>query len=128
MQLGASLLEVLVALVVFSVGMLGLFSLHTRSMVDGRTVFQETLATMHAQDAAELLWLMPCFSMARAESVIAAWHTRTLSQTALPNWQASHQWLTGEGGYERLQIHQEWAQHESGLSLTFSVIRTPCVH
>lgn len=126
LQGGASLLEVLVALVVLSVGVLGIFALHTRSMLESRAVFQETLATLHAQDAAELLWLLPCFSEASADSVLATWQRHTAAQTTLPNWQSSHQWLTTSNGTARLVIHQQWAQRASNLSLTFSVINTPC--
>jgi type IV pilus assembly protein PilV len=126
LQRGASLLEVLVALVLLSVGMMGIFALHTRSMIESRTVFQETLATLHAQDAAELLWLLPCFSIERADSVLAQWRSRTETQTTLPEWQPSYEWVERSRGFERLVIHQEWAQRKTRLSLTFSVIKTPC--
>lgn len=125
-QHGGSLLEVLVALVVLSVGIMGLFALHTRSMLESRTVFQETLATLQAQDAAELLWLLPCFSTTHGESVLAQWRTRTETQTALPNWKSSYEWQKESSGYHRLVIHQEWAQRDTRLSLTFNVIDTPC--
>lgn len=119
-------MEVLVALVVVSVGLLGLFALHARSMLDSRTTFQDTLATLHAQDAAEHFWLLPCFSIERAELALEAWRTRTEIQTALPDWQASHQWLSTANGYTRLVIQQAWAQRNGHLSLTFSIIDTPC--
>lgn len=125
-QRGASLLELLVALVVLHMGLFGMFALHTRSMLESRTVFQETLATLQAQDAAELLWLLPCFSTTLAESALAQWRTRTEIQTTLPKWQPSYEWLDESSGYKRLVIHQEWAQRDRRLSLTFSVIRTPC--
>lgn len=52
-QSGFTLLETLIALVVLSVGMLGIASLHVESLRNGRTANLRTKAMIHATDMAE---------------------------------------------------------------------------
>lgn len=52
-QRGFTLLETLIALVVLSVGMLGIASLHVEGLRNGRTASLRTKAVVHAADMAE---------------------------------------------------------------------------
>lgn len=56
-QTGVSLIEVMVALVVLSIGLLGLSLLQLRSLQSTHAAYQVSLATAMAADAEERLWL-----------------------------------------------------------------------
>lgn len=53
---GFTLLEVLVTLVIMSIGLLGLLSLQLRSLQYTHSSYQRTLASIYAKDAAERMW------------------------------------------------------------------------
>ncbi|MCJ8287667.1 MULTISPECIES: type IV pilus modification protein PilV [unclassified Halomonas] len=55
-QAGFSLLEALVALVLLSVGLLGVAGMQLRSLQSAHSSIQRSLADLAAQDARELLW------------------------------------------------------------------------
>lgn len=123
-QQGWSLLEVLVALMVLSVGLLGLSALHWRTVQHSHTVWGQTLATLNAQDAAERLWLLPCWNASQAQASVEAWAQQA---QALPEWQATWQWHTSPNGWVRLQIEQTWARHPQPYGLSFTTPMHACV-
>lgn len=53
---GFSLVEVLVALVVLAVGLLGMAGLQLKGLQSAHAAYQRTLGTLVAEDAAERLW------------------------------------------------------------------------
>jgi prepilin-type N-terminal cleavage/methylation domain-containing protein len=122
-QHGWSLLEVLVALVVLSVGLLGLSALHWRTVQHSHAIMGQTIATLHAQDAAEQLWLLPCWNSAHAQTTLEAW---AQANGALPDWQATWQWHTGTDGWARLHITQTWARHARPYGLTLTTPMRAC--
>lgn len=63
-QSGLSLIEVMVALVVLSIGLLGIALLQMRALQSTHAAYQATLASIMATDAEERLWLD------RAEGVV----------------------------------------------------------
>lgn len=63
-QSGVSLIEVMVALVVLSIGLLGIALLQIRALQSTHAAYQATLASIMATDAEERLWLD------RAEGVV----------------------------------------------------------
>ena len=117
------MLEVLVALMVLSVGLMGLSTLHWRTGQHSHAVMGQTIATLQAQDAAEQLWLLPCWNAAQAESALGAWEQQ---MTALPEWKATWQWHTSTRGWARLHIDQVWARQAQPYSLTFTIPMSPC--
>jgi type IV pilus assembly protein PilV len=56
-QAGFSLLEVLVAVVVLAIGLLGLAALQLKGLQSAHSGYQRTVASMVANDAAERLWV-----------------------------------------------------------------------
>lgn len=56
-QSGLSLIEVMVALVVLSIGLLGIALLQMRALQSTHAAYQATLASIMATDAEERLWL-----------------------------------------------------------------------
>lgn len=77
---GFSLVEVLVAVVVLAVGLLGLAALQIKGLQSAHAAYQRTLASIIAQDAAERLWL------ARASGASPS----TVQTQWLANWQGSN--------------------------------------
>jgi type IV pilus modification protein PilV len=122
-QHGWSLLEVLVALMVLSVGLLGLSALHWRTVQHSHAIMGQTLATLHAQDAAELLWLQPCWNRTQAQATLEAW---AQAPRALPEWNATWQWHTSTNGWGRLHINQTWARHAQPYRLTLTTPMREC--
>ena len=122
-QHGWSLLEVLVALMVLSLGLLGLSSLHWRTVNHSHAVMGQTLATLLAQDAAEQLWLLPCWNHTQAQATLEAW---AQASGALPDWHATWRWDTSTSGWARLHIEQTWARHTQPYGLTFTTPMHAC--
>jgi len=81
-QFGISLIEVMVALVVLSIGLLGLALLQLRSLQNTHAAYQVTLATAMATDAEERLWLARA---ALAAGVVAV-DTSSVQQTWRDDW------------------------------------------
>lgn len=123
-QQGASLLEVLVALVVLSVGLLGLTALHWRTVQHSHAIMGQTLATLHAQHAAEQLWLQTCWNATQAENSLKHWAQNPPS--TLPDWLATWQWHPSNTGWIRLSITQQWARLPHPFVLTFTAPTPPC--
>ncbi|MBY5970152.1 type IV pilus modification protein PilV [Halomonas denitrificans] len=90
-QRGFSLLEALVALLLLSVGLLGIAGLQLRSLQGAHSSIQRSLADLAAQDARELLWA----SMTALDGECPPDAAQSLR---------SHQW------------HQHWAPFLPGLA------------
>ncbi|MDR5865963.1 type IV pilus modification protein PilV [Halomonas koreensis] len=65
---GFSLIEVLVALLLLSVGVLGLAGLQLESLQSSHVAYQRAIASLAAQDAQERLWLAFADKTERVES------------------------------------------------------------
>ena len=122
-QQGWSLLEVLVALMVLSVGLLGLSTLHWRTVQHSHAVMGQTLATLHAQDAAERQWLKACWNNDQATAILEIW---MLQPKPLTDWQASHEWHSNASGWKRLHINQTWARQAQPYGLTLTTPLRTC--
>lgn len=86
---GFSLIEVMVALVVLSISLLGVAALQIKSLQSTHAAYQRTVASVIAQDASERLW------MALAKGAI---NTSTIQTAWLDTWQASNVTLPGLQG------------------------------
>lgn len=121
---GWSLLEVLVALMVLSVGLMGLMTLHWRSVQQSHIVMGQTLASLHAQNVAEQMWLETCWNATQAEHRLQTWSQQP--HPTLAEWQASWAWHTSHAGWTRLEISQQWARMPEPFVLTFTLPTPPC--
>lgn len=121
---GWSLLEVMVALMVLSVGLLGLMALHWRSVQQSHIVMGQTLASLHAQNVAEQMWLETCWNATQAEQRLLTWAQQP--PPTLAEWQASWVWHTSHSGWARLEISQQWARMPEPFVLTFTLPTPPC--
>lgn len=97
-QQAFSLLEALVALLVLSVGLLGMATVQLESLRGAHVGYQRGLAALVAQDAVELLWSRleagSCPTLGAAE---AAWQDRWRER--LPGLQADVEAGASECGY-----------------------------
>ncbi|SEQ00883.1 type IV pilus assembly protein PilV [Ectothiorhodospira magna] len=117
---GFSLIEVMVALLVLSIGLLGLAALQLTALRGAHSAYQHTLASIMAMDAGERLWL----SLAQADMTPAAvhtdwvthWGTSTPSTAApLPALDAST--LTCHGPHCTITVR--WAEQRFGADESF---------
>jgi len=79
-QIGVSLIEVMVALVVLSIGLMGLSLLQMRALQSTHSAYQATLASVIASDAEERLWL------ARGLGVVDAAAVAQIEEEWLEEW------------------------------------------
>lgn len=84
-QQGASLIEVLVALLVFSIGVLGMVGLQARASQISSAAEDRTTAALLANDAASLMWGRMSVTLTTSE--ISAWRTRV--QASLPPYNST---------------------------------------
>ena len=80
---GFTLLEVLVTLVIMSIGLLGLASLQLRSLQYTHASYQRTLASIYAKDMAERMWTnLKNPTSVTAPTLPSGW-TMTVTRTAV---------------------------------------------
>ncbi|MER2584261.1 MAG: type IV pilus modification protein PilV [Candidatus Competibacter sp.] len=81
MDRGFTLIEVIVALLVLSVGLLGLAGLQLRALQHTHSSYQRTLVNIQALDMAERMWT----HLAEPLAEMKEW--QKLNQASLPEWQ-----------------------------------------
>jgi type IV pilus assembly protein PilV len=83
---GFSLLEVLVTVLITSIGLLSLAALQARALQDSHSSFQRTVTVVQANDLVERLWAARC---ARPEDfpakIYADWRNENLALSAGPS-------------------------------------------
>jgi type IV pilus assembly protein PilV len=84
-QRGMTLLEVLVAILIFSIGMLGMVGMQARAMQYSVDSEDRTRAAMLANEAVAAMWVLGTVSL--DSGTVATWVSRVQNQTAsgLPN-------------------------------------------
>ncbi|MCW4149760.1 prepilin-type N-terminal cleavage/methylation domain-containing protein [Halomonas sp. 18H] len=116
-QRAFTLLEALIALLVLSVGLLGMASLQLESLRGAHLGYQRGLASLAAQDAVELLWSrLEAGGCPRLGAAEAAWQDRW--QEHLPGLQGE---VSALGGGCRYRIRLEWsgAAREAATTLVY---------
>ena len=111
---GFSMIEVLVTMVIISVGLLGAAALQVKSMQYAYSSYQHTIATVQANDAVERLWANVCaLPDDTSVSVIAgAWEAAWEDDTRLPGWSGKIKEDSGTytitiGWYDRFEEEDE---------------------
>jgi type IV pilus assembly protein PilV len=96
-QRGSTLIEVLVALVVFSLGLIGMAMLHGRAAQYATNAEDRNRAALMADDLVAQMWLAQ--STAVSTAVVQAWQTRLadLSVSGLPHATGSLGAADGDG-------------------------------
>lgn len=98
-QAGVSLIEVMVTMVIMSVGLLGVAGLQLKALKNTYASFQRSLATLQAQDLTDRLWANTCIFgdenkltslTATPPSVKKEWRDFHLASSttklSMPNW------------------------------------------
>jgi type IV pilus assembly protein PilV len=126
-QRGFSLLEVLVTIVILSMGLLGVAALQIKSLQHSQAVYQRSLANLQAQDLAERLWAGVCQGMSTSvamngknwrQIIVEEWVAQHTSNAAMPNWSAQVQ--VGKFSFNTMTPSPGWT--ESGAdSSAFNV-------
>lgn len=83
-QQGITLIEALVAMVVLSVGMLGIAGLQINAIKYSYSSYQKTLATLQAKDLTDRLWSSSCALPDARNQIRDDWIS--VHQNSLPNW------------------------------------------
>jgi type IV pilus assembly protein PilV len=83
---GFSLLEVLVAIVVLSVGLLGIAGLQIASLQSANATYQRSIANMQAQDLIDRLWGSACRHTVIFPTIRSEWITTHQNHPILLNW------------------------------------------
>ncbi|MCG5534691.1 type IV pilus modification protein PilV [Ectothiorhodospira mobilis] len=84
-QRGFSLIEALVALLVLSVGLLGLAALQLSALKGAHSAYQRTLASIAARDAQERLWMAAAEGPLQAAAVASAWRRQWSADADAPD-------------------------------------------
>lgn len=94
-QSGLAILEVLIAVLLFSLGILGLLGLQARAVSFSIDAEDRNRAALLANDAASTMWLKKSVTLSAAE--LAAWQARVsaTSVSGLPGGQGSVAGVTG---------------------------------
>lgn len=91
-QSGLSLIEVMVSIVIMSVGLLGVAGLQLKALKNTYASFQRSVATLQAQDLSDRLWASTCiFSNSAQLDLIkgewqAAHNTSAATKLSMPDW------------------------------------------
>lgn len=85
---GVSLIEVLVAVAVLSIGMLGVAALQLRSIKTSDAAFQRNIANIQAQDLVERYWAGVCSmpNAAQRRAIEDTWRAAQSGNVVLPAW------------------------------------------
>lgn len=88
---GVSLIEVLVAIVVLSIGLLGVAGLQLRALKTADASFQRTIANIQAQDLVERYWAGVCSmpNVTQRRAIEDLWRAAQEANPTLPQWTAN---------------------------------------
>ena len=126
---GFTLLEVLIALVVLSIGMFGVLSLQAKSLQYSYASYQRTLAGLHAKDLVERLWgsacMIPGSGNANANAIRDNWRTlhdgtTTNGLRSLPNWTGDLT-ISGTQPTRRYTVTITWTDERLGFTSTTDI-------
>ena len=111
---GFTLIEVLVALLVLSVGLLGLAGLQLHALQYAHSSYQRTLVNVQALDMAERMWTHLAEPLAELE----AW--RKLNETSLPEWKGEVKTVADQPGDYQIEISWRDPRMDESQAFSFS--------
>ncbi len=111
---GFTLIEVLVALLVLSVGLLGLAGLQLHALQYAHSSYQRTLVNVQALDMAERMWTHLAEPLAELE----AW--RKLNETSLPEWKGEVTAADDQPGDYQIEISWRDPRMDESQAFSFS--------
>lgn len=127
-QRGISLIEVMVAMVVITIGFTSVTLLQMRSLQASHSSYQQSLAAVQAGDLVESLWANACVidEAGVLTDIEETWQEAHEDNDMMPNWEGSIEPLSTNATYE---ISIAWDDRlDSGNRRTYTYIaRIPSV-
>lgn len=135
---GVSLIEVLVTMVVVSVGLLGVAALQLKALKNTYASFQRSLATLQAQDLADRLWASTCVfsNSTQLASIKSEWQavhsSSAATKLAMPSWSGDFTYTASTGlfvitiSWKDVMVNQGQVSGGDDQSLT-QYVRIPTV-
>lgn len=120
---GFTLLEVLVTLIILSIGLLGLLSLQIKSLKYTHSSYERTLASIYAKDMAERMWTNLKSPTTVAQPTLPNTTDWTMTTTLITPAAATYPKYTPPNTY-RIQIIKKdsrFSSTTSSTTLTYSV-------
>ena len=125
---GFSLIEVMVTIVLVSIGLLGMAALQAAALRNSYASYQRSLANLQAQDATERMWASRCALRAGTglNNVRSEWqtaHSAAANKVAMPEWEGDIQAVSGASGSYTITIswrERSTVQGQAGSVLTYS--------
>lgn len=131
---GFSLIEVLVAMAVLSIGLLSLAALQASAVRHALGSFQHSVAQLQALDAVERLWASRCVLRhgQALDTLKAEWqaaHAHQPGNIVLPDWQGDIAKISSAAGpYGTYMVAVQWAGKPTRLDLDASAHKTQKAH
>lgn len=119
-QQGFGLIEVLVALTILSVGMLGLAAMQLNSLQNARESLNTTIATIMVRDMNERAWAQQGETCENLGGLVDKWENYVRATAPMPNARPEREYLTEEGSkpvsgrYYALTI--EWGSEDDNAA------------
>ena len=130
---GFSLIEVMVTIVLVSIGLLGMAALQAAALRNSYASYQRSLANLQAQDATERIWASRCALKAGTglNNVRSEWqtaHSAAANKVAMPEWDGDIQPVTVAVASGSYNITISWRERStvqgSSRTLKLSVCRS----
>lgn len=83
---GFTLLEVLITLVILSIGLVSIAALQAQVLRDSYSSLQRTVVSIQANDLVERLWVGRCDSTNFPDAIFEAWTTESAGFPLFQNW------------------------------------------
>jgi len=137
-QAGLSLVEVLVTMVIVSVGLLGVAGLQLKALKNTYASFQRALATLQAQDLADRLWASTCVlsNATQRDNIKSEWQAvhsaSAATKLSMPSWSGDFNYTAATGlfaitiSWNDVMVNQSQTAGGDSQSLT-QYVRIPTV-
>ena len=137
-QAGLSLVEVLVTMVIVSVGLLGVAGLQLKALKNTYASFQRSLATLQAQDLADRLWASTCVlsDATQRDNIKSEWQAvhsaSAATKLSMPSWSGNFTYTAATGlfaitiSWNDVMVNQSQTAGGDSQSLT-QYVRIPTV-
>jgi type IV pilus assembly protein PilV len=124
---GFTLIEVLVAIVIFSIGVIGIVGMQARLLQASTQNGDRARAAMLANEIASTMWAQQTVALGPAD--IAAWQSRVSDATksGLPNGSGSVTWSTSTSGITTAAITVSWTPPSAAAGATANQFVTTMV-
>lgn len=112
---GLGLIEVLVTMLIFSIGMLGMAALHTQSIKASYASFQRSLAVLQIEDLVNRLWASTCIfgDTTKRNAIKTEWqavhNTSSTTRLSMPGWSGDFTYDSGNGLFS---ITVSWTDYQ----------------